>query len=710
MSDTQDPKKPKRGLSRLKLDIPLLGKKKNKKLVPAEKKAAEFLSARQGRINDAVDCSPDSGVGIVVDKDEAVLQVELVDANDGDNEPDASPTKLNLAELYKDCFKAKSSYELALDAFVAHKNKKRGNVTAPTSSPDAPAPTETTFGKLEENIKQMEQDVKAAMDKLQDHKDERKARHEEQWLVVQGLRTAFHKFAENARNVRSYVSLVPKSAGFGLGEQICGGINIVLKAAERYEMMDKHMEHGLRAVKEALVHKAYTFARHEPDQRMHQLISELFASIFGVLESLLKWVYQQGTGMALLGVVLQPETYGEDLAELTAILNLRSGAMEMYGRHLEMSKIKERQDVLVSTADKTQEWVQKMLRKQSRQLKALEDVCKGEKDIKAKVGGVAKAVEQAGTETTAEIRELTRRIEQLTRLCKANALHSTFVFISQDPPGPRPGAPQRPATCIPRQAAKAEPGLEAAVVLANVGFDPDFVSRDCRNILRGSRARLSTREGELVTKMTNNVRLQALVEVPSSAVLFVEGGHGRRHEARGPVSVAAARVVEALAHGRETNASIYALAYFCSEHRSAREGFGTATALVITLLLQLIEQHRNFSSHLLSECRGAIMDAPERPEEDDLQLFCNLLRRCVLALPGEVTLFCVIEGIAFFEGPKERTAHMRIILCSLLELGEQEDEEAEAEEGRARIKCLFTTPARSPEFRGLFQLHDVLTI
>jgi hypothetical protein len=93
MADTQDPKKPKKSSSlfKMKLDIPLLGRKKKKNLSPKEKQAAEFLSTQQGQINEAVDCGPDSGVGIVVDKDEAVLQVEILGVEDGDKEAGEEP-------------------------------------------------------------------------------------------------------------------------------------------------------------------------------------------------------------------------------------------------------------------------------------------------------------------------------------------------------------------------------------------------------------------------------------------------------------------------------------------------------------------------------------------------------------------------------------------------------------------------------------------
>ncbi|KLU88801.1 hypothetical protein MAPG_07784 [Magnaporthiopsis poae ATCC 64411] len=227
MPDTHDPEKPKKGLSRLKLDIPLLGKRK-KKLSPIEKKAAEYLSTRRGKAREAVHCNPDSAVRVVIDKDEAVLQVELFDANagdkEGDKELDAPPASPNLTKLYEDCFEARKSYQLALDAFIAHENKRGRAAASPTSSSQTPArapepdmPTRMSPKQLEESIKQIGGDIDTALDKLQDVKGKRDTRQQEQFQVVRGLRRCFHKFADHARDVKSYVSLVPKSAGFGLG-------------------------------------------------------------------------------------------------------------------------------------------------------------------------------------------------------------------------------------------------------------------------------------------------------------------------------------------------------------------------------------------------------------------------------------------------------------------------------------------------------------
>ncbi|KAL8300631.1 hypothetical protein RB597_010381 [Gaeumannomyces tritici] len=83
MSDMHDLKKPKKGLSGFKLDIPLMGKGK-KKSDQKEKKAAEFLLTRRGEVSEAANCSPDSGVSVVIDDVQVLVQVELPDANDSD--------------------------------------------------------------------------------------------------------------------------------------------------------------------------------------------------------------------------------------------------------------------------------------------------------------------------------------------------------------------------------------------------------------------------------------------------------------------------------------------------------------------------------------------------------------------------------------------------------------------------------------------------
>jgi hypothetical protein len=86
---------PKKGVrSRLKLDkleIPLFDRRK--KNAEGDKSAAEFLSNQRGKSVAVVNCSPDSGVAVVLAKDKAVLEVEILGASGGSEGGDKESPK-----------------------------------------------------------------------------------------------------------------------------------------------------------------------------------------------------------------------------------------------------------------------------------------------------------------------------------------------------------------------------------------------------------------------------------------------------------------------------------------------------------------------------------------------------------------------------------------------------------------------------------------
>jgi len=86
MTEPPKPKTPRKGvLSRLnKLEIPLYRKKKKGPPTEAERTAAEFLSVQSGKIVEALDCGPDSGVAVVVEGDDAFIQVDIPSEPTGD--------------------------------------------------------------------------------------------------------------------------------------------------------------------------------------------------------------------------------------------------------------------------------------------------------------------------------------------------------------------------------------------------------------------------------------------------------------------------------------------------------------------------------------------------------------------------------------------------------------------------------------------------
>ncbi|KAL1855201.1 hypothetical protein Daus18300_011202 [Diaporthe australafricana] len=137
-----------------------------------------------------------------------------------------------------------------------------------------------------------------------------------------------------------------------------------------------------------------------------------------------------------------------------------------------------------------------------------------------------------------------------------------------------------------------------------------------------------------------------------------------------------------------------ALAFFCGFHADPEEDdFSCVKALVQTLIYQLLQQ----------QPRVCITPSPweidmGRVHQGDLQQLCRLFSLLVHSLPGEVTLFCLIDGMAYYERD-EFIGEMRDVLAEILRL-------AGDPTIQANVKILITSPWRTDVVRQFFHEDD----
>ncbi|KAF6825593.1 hypothetical protein CPLU01_10171 [Colletotrichum plurivorum] len=214
-------------------------------------------------------------------------------------------------------------------------------------------------------------------------------------------------------------------------------------------------------------------------------------------------------------------------------------------------------------------------------------------------------------------------------------------------------------------------------VLAQLGYNnmQAILRADCAGILR--RSRLDRDEQRKVKELTNDVRLQAFVELGGSTVLLVQGGGPDKP--RSAVSHVSASMVEALGQVCGPDKGIHVLAYFCGEHRSRQSSFSTPTDLVIALILQLVYQ-----------CR---------------ELDPGVLDGLMNALPDDSIVFVILDGVSFFEC-RWRRDEMSVIVEFLL----YQARERQHKNRGAQIKVLFTTPSRCLGLRELFEAYEIYTL
>jgi hypothetical protein len=184
--------------------------------------------------------------------------------------------------------------------------------------------------------------------------------------------------------------------------------------------------------------------------------------------------------------------------------------------------------------------------------------------------------------------------------------------------------------------------------------------------------------------------------------MLLEGGSvGGRSTGRSTITLLTAKLFSACQTMRSTEGRfIYAVGYFCSEHR-VHKADGTALDLIINLTLQLIEQRQTMDSALLADLRQKMAS-----KERNIRDFCSIFAACVAALPLYSNLFILIEGLGRWEDVSSRVEGTTAILSMLIGLGRSE---TGTDSSSAKVKCLFTTPTRTVKYKGLFEPFEVFT-
>lgn len=169
--------------------------------------------------------------------------------------------------------------------------------------------------------------------------------------------------------------------------------------------------------------------------------------------------------------------------------------------------------------------------------------------------------------------------------------------------------------------------------------------------------------------------------------------HGDFRESRtvSPLSLLTATLAEAV---RPDQLRFVTLVFFCACHLDPGEDdFTGGRALIEALITQLLQQQPHMSiSPLPWEFE------PDLIRRRDLQQLCLLFSLLVHGLPREVTLFCFIDGIAFYERD-EFIDETEFVMTEVLRLVGDPTLQA-------NVKLLITSPWRTNMAHQFFQEDD----
>lgn len=140
-----------------------------------------------------------------------------------------------------------------------------------------------------------------------------------------------------------------------------------------------------------------------------------------------------------------------------------------------------------------------------------------------------------------------------------------------------------------------------------------------------------------------------------------------------------------------------ALSYFCRQHQGYYiDPAANPREVAMSLLLQLIDQFREFDARDLDKCRRDTTPG-------DLGTICTSLERLIHRLPAEVIVFLIIEGIQYFTIPPERNASFRELLHHLVHL-------YRSRPGASKLKFMFLSSTKGHVLKELLEDEEIMNI
>lgn len=148
---------------------------------------------------------------------------------------------------------------------------------------------------------------------------------------------------------------------------------------------------------------------------------------------------------------------------------------------------------------------------------------------------------------------------------------------------------------------------------------------------------------------------------------------------------------------REKFAKIIPLVFFCGRHRNRqRDPYTNPTEVALSLLMQLIDRHRNYIDlDFLDRCRSCM-------EPTEIQSVCCALKELIKNLSNNVILVVIIEGLEFFAQTADMREPVRQLFYTLVSTYRDGSE--------AMMKCLFMSSSRLDFVEDVLEDDEILEI
>lgn len=251
---------------------------------------------------------------------------------------------------------------------------------------------------------------------------------------------------------------------------------------------------------------------------------------------------------------------------------------------------------------------------------------------------------------------------------------------------------------MPKQLAR----VYLAKFLQDFQYEQELVFKDCQFFTdRLGVINLGESSATYLTAMQCSYQMRVFLTADEPSILAVMAHCDPQPDSE--PSLLTAKIVQRLffiANARDPGAKIakiIPLVFFCGRHRDRRrDPYTNPTEVALSLLMQLIDRHRDYIGlDFLDRCRACI-------DPTNIQSICSALKELISTLNNNVILVVVIEGLEFFAqiaDMREPARHLFQTLVSTYRSGM-----------KAMMKCLFMSSSRLEFVENVLEDDEVLEI
>ncbi|KAI4261054.1 MAG: hypothetical protein L6R42_003739 [Xanthoria sp. 1 TBL-2021] len=515
-------------------------------------------------------------------------------------------------------------------------------------------------------------------------------------------RTRLRRFADNSESFQSWLKLLPTGSQYL--SVLCGGLTLVLGAAHRMADIRESISDIVDGIPSTLSKAKQYLNIFADSPELHACSADLYVAILDTLDAIVR-DYQKHVARRLSSAVFRQNLSGKGLQDKIKLVDHCANRLTVQA---EINFMQRQQVMYEGEKDMTR----LMISSARHQDHGFNTLAMYHQDLSETFQHQGSKIE-AMAESQRRLESMAESLNQQLNFLKASPLppaesvrdrkllesgHPALTFSDNHSRPPSPNTAVEPE----------EYSKQLKTVLSRLDIDreTDVASSDTATQLRLSHT-LSLPSQDRAVALIMSPRLQTWLTSTTSSILLVNGQmFSNEDEVRqSPLSYFCAKLIDNVLNrswqaGVEAAYQHLGVRWFCGLHTNMRtDADAHPPGMLNSILSQLIHQILDFLPRVILE------DVSVFDKDLDLGNLNNIFDRLVRALPAGTILFCILDGISYYEDT-EREDECMEVLSMLTNLTRRCQEMIYG----PTVKLMITAPLRSHLVHRLLREEEILNL